>query len=76
MAKRQNFGVRRIHAGRLQRAINYLYGTPIDKKSLELAVNLLKTLHTGVRRGWLYPEELAKIAKLIERKPARKHAAA
>lgn len=63
-------------AKKLQKAIDYLYGTPIDKKSLTNAVNILKVLRAGAQRGWLYPEELARIAKLIERKPARKQAAA
>jgi len=68
---------KRYYASKLLRAINYLYGTPIGKKPLTMAVSILKVLYVGAKRGWLYPEEIAKLTKLVAtNKSLRKHAVA
>jgi len=50
------------YAKKLRKAVIYLYGTPIDKKPLTAAVGILKVLSLGTKRGWLYPEEIKKLA--------------
>lgn len=59
-------------AKRIQHAIKYLYGTPIEKTALTASVAILKVLRTGTKRGWLYPEEIAKLTKLTQVQPAVK----
>jgi hypothetical protein len=66
------------YAKKLRKAVSYLYGTPIGKKPLIAAVGILKVLSLGTKRGWLYPQEIATLAKLTTStgKPVRKHATA
>jgi len=65
--------IRRTRASKkVQDAIKYLYGTPIEKAILVASVNVLKVLRTGTKRGWLYPEEIAKLTKLTQEQPAVK----
>jgi hypothetical protein len=66
------------YAKKLRKAVIYLYGTPIGKKPLIAAVGILKVLSLGTKRGWLYPQEIATLAKLTTStgKPVRKHATA
>ncbi len=59
-------------AKRMQHAIKYLYGTPVEKAVLTASVTILKVLRTGTKRGWLYPEEIAKLVKLTQAQPAVK----
>jgi hypothetical protein len=65
------------YAKKLHKAALYLYGTPINKMPLIAAVGILKVLSLGTKRGWLYPEEIAKLTKLTAgSKPVRKSATA
>ena len=65
--------VKRARASKkLRDAIVYLYGTPIEKAALVASVNILKVLRVGSERGWLYPEEITKLAKLTQEQPAVK----
>jgi len=75
-ARARQEGPKRYYAAKLQRAISYLPATPIDKKSLTDAVTILGILRRGTRRGWLYPEDLARLTELRGAKPAKKHATA
>ncbi len=59
-------------AKRLQHSIKYLFGTPIEKAALTASVAILKVLCVGTKRGWLYPEEIAKLTKLTQAQPAVK----
>jgi len=63
-AKARQTGPKRYYAKKLRNAITYLYGTPIDKKPLTASVGILKVLSLGTKRGWLYPEEINKLATL------------
>lgn len=74
--KARQEGPKRYYAKKVQNAINYLYGTPIDKKSLVDAVTILGILRRGTRRGWLYPEDLARLTVLRAANPAKKHVTA
>ena len=69
--------LRRTKAQTVCNAI-YLYGTPIGKKPLIASVSILKVLSLGTERGWLIPEEIAKLTKLTAStsRPVRKHASA
>jgi len=68
---------RSYYAKKIDRAIVYLYGTPISKRALVVSVTILRLLEAGTQRGWLYPTEIRKLAKLIAAgKPVRKHATA
>jgi len=75
-AKARQEGPKRYYAAKVQRAISYLYGTPISKKALTDAVTILGILRRGTRRGYLYPEDLARLAVLRAAKPAKKHVTA
>ncbi len=71
---KQKIGRAKI-AKKMTNAIKYLDGTPIDRKPLVAAVAILKLARMGACRGWLCPEEIAKLAKLVKAdKPIRKHA--
>lgn len=59
-------------AKRLQHAVKYLNGTPTEKAALTASVAILKVLRVGTERGWLYPEEIAKLTKLTQVQPAAK----
>ncbi len=75
-AKAQQEGPKRYYAAKVQKAINYLPLTPIDKKSLTDAVTILGILRRGTRRGWLYPEDIARLVKLTQKSAAKRSAVA
>lgn len=72
--KMKSAQLKQRYAKRVRRAITYLCGTPIDKESLVATISILKVLSVGTERGWLYPEEIAKLTKLTAKCPAKKYA--
>jgi hypothetical protein len=71
-ARARQEGPKRYYAKKVRKAITYLYGTPIEKATLTASVAILKVLYVGTKRGWLYPEEIAKLVKLTQELPAVK----
>lgn len=61
---------------KVQDAIKYLYGTPIEKAALVASVGILKVLCVGSKRGWLSPNEIKKLTKLTQERAAVKKAGA
>lgn len=66
-AKERRERPKRKAAKKLHDAGYYLYTSTVPESTLTPAMRILRICEQAARRGWMYPEEITKMAKLTGR---------